>query len=89
MRRAPGEGHQPTSRSERTPKPPRGRSTLPLPGSRSRPQLAEAARLVLRIDSELHVPGPGEDVGGVLIDAKDWDTLLRLAREGLGEGDVR
>lgn len=38
------------------------------------------ASLVLRVESQLYTPGPGENVGEVAIDAGDWARIVELAR---------
>lgn len=55
------------------------------PGAEQACRLAELARKVLGVDGALYVPGPDEDVGEVLLDAEDWDELVKLAREDLKE----
>jgi hypothetical protein len=43
------------------------------------------AKRVLELDGELYVSGPDDDIGMIELDSKDWDRLVRLAKEALEE----
>lgn len=57
----------------------RGESDRERAAARELDALRALRSAVLRIDAQLYVPGPEDDVGAVELEAEDWDKLVELA----------
>lgn len=46
-----------------------------------KPAAIRLAESILKLEAELRIPDSEDDLGLVEIEAKDWNALVRLARE--------
>lgn len=50
----------------------------------SHQEATQLAERILKLEDELRVPGSEDELGLVEVEEKDWNALVRLAREVLG-----